>query len=97
MKTYLIQRNVPNAGQLSAMEKKRIAVRSCQVLDELQQTGPYIQWLQSYITDNNLWCVYKAENEEIIREHGRRGNFPVDAIFQIHSLISPATAETAVQ
>ena len=89
MKTYLIQRNVPGAGKFTAAERKALAQRSCEVLDEL---GPDIQWLHSYITSDNIWCVYKAENIELVREHARRGDFPANYILDVFSTISPATA-----
>lgn len=94
MKTYLIQRNIPGAGQLNATERKNISRRSCSVLEQLG--ADHIQWIQSFITSDNIWCVYKAENEEVLREHGRRGGFPVDNVMEIHSIISPATATAAV-
>jgi len=93
MKTYLIQRNVPGAGKFTAAERKALAQRSCEVLEQL---GPQIQWLHSYITDDNLFCVYKAENVELVREHARRGDFPANYILEVYSTISPATAEIAV-
>ena len=94
MKNYLIQRNVPGAGKFSAAERKALAQRSCEVLEEL---GPQIEWQHSYITNDNLWCIYNAENEELVREHARRGDFPANFIFEIHSVISPATAELVVK
>jgi hypothetical protein len=69
-----------------------IACKSNQVLHDL---GPDIQWVQSYVTDDRLTCVYVAANEEIIREHGRCGGFPVDAVHQVHTIIDPTTAEVA--
>jgi len=93
MKTYLIQRNVPGAGKFTAAERKALVQRSCEVLEQL---GPQIQWLHSYITDDNLFCVYKAENVELVREHARRGDFPANYILEVYSTISPATAEIAV-
>ena len=89
MKTFLIQRNVPNAGKLSAAQSKSIAIKSCEVLDQL---GPDIQWQHSFVTADNLWCVYKAENEELIHEHARKGNFPCNAVHEIVTVISPSTA-----
>ena len=90
MKTYLIQRNVPNAGKLNAAQLKQLSRNSCAVLEQL---GDQIKWLHSYVTGENLWCIYQAENEELLREHGRRGGFPVNAIHEIVTTISPATAE----
>jgi len=94
MKTYLIQRNLPGAGKLTPEEKKSIAQRSCAVIEEL---GPEnLQWQHSYITSDNLWCVYKAENEEFLREHAKRGKFPCDNIREVVGMLSPATAEVLV-
>lgn len=90
MKTYLIERDIPNAGQFTAADLKGISQKSCSVLTEM---GPGIQWLQSYVTGNKIFCVYKAENEELIREHGKKGGFPVTLITEISSTISPATAK----
>ena len=90
MKTYLIQRNLPAAGKLTMSEQVTIAQRSVQVIEEL---GPQnIQWQHSYITEDNLWCIYKAVDEEILREHARRGQFPCDNIREIKGVFSPATA-----
>lgn len=94
MKTYLIQRNIPGVGKLNAEERKGIAVRSCNVLDQLNASE--IQWIQSLITPDNIWCIYKAVNEEVLREHGRRGSFPVDNILEVCNIISPATATSPV-
>jgi hypothetical protein len=91
MKTFLIQRNLPGAGNLTLAERKAIAIRSCEVIDELGREN--IQWLHSYITSDNIWCVYRAENEEILKEHAKRGKFPCDNIREIAATFSPATAE----
>jgi hypothetical protein len=90
MKTYLIEREIPNAGKLTTAELKAISQTSCSVLKDM---GPKIQWVHSYVTGNKIYCVYKAENEELIREHGKKGGFPVNSITEIASTISPATAE----
>jgi Protein of unknown function (DUF4242) len=90
MKTYLIERDIPGAGSLTAADLKGISQKSCSVLTEM---GPKIQWLQSYVTGNKIYCIYKAENEELLREHGKKGGFPVTAITEIGSTISPATAK----
>ncbi|MEZ5012687.1 MAG: DUF4242 domain-containing protein [Chitinophagales bacterium] len=91
MKTYLIQRNLPNAGTLTLEQKISIAQRSCAVIEELGHD--HLVWDHSYITADNLWCVYQAENEEVLREHARRGPFPLDNIFEVKGTFSPATAE----
>lgn len=93
MKTYLIQRNVPGAGKFSAAERKALAQRSCEVLEQL---GPDIQWQHSYITADNIWCIYQAKNIELVREHARRGDFPANFIHEVNNIISPATAELVV-
>jgi uncharacterized FlgJ-related protein len=89
MKTYLIERDIPNAGKLTPEELKAISQKSCQVLKEM---GPQIQWQQSYVTGDKIFCIYKAESEEQIREHAKKGGFPANSIIEISSVISPATA-----
>jgi len=91
MKTYLIERDIPNAGKLTPQELKAISQKSCSVLKDM---GPTIQWIQSYVTGDKIYCVYKAENEELIREHAQKGGFPANYIMEISSVISPATAES---
>lgn len=90
MKTYLIERDIPGAGKFTAAQLKAISQKSCSVLTEM---GPEIQWIQSYVTGDKIFCVYKAENEELIREHAAKGGFPANVITQIYSEISPATAK----
>jgi hypothetical protein len=89
MKTYLIEREIPGAGKLTAEQLKGISQTSCSVLKEM---GPKIQWIQSYVTGNKIYCIYKAENEDLIREHAKKGGFPANAIIEVSSVISPATA-----
>jgi hypothetical protein len=89
MKTYLIERDIPNAGKLTPEQLKSISQVSCKVLQEM---GPQIQWVHSYVTGDKIFCVYKAENEEMISEHAKRGGFPANYIMEIPSVISPATA-----
>ena len=89
MKTYLIEREIPDAGKLTAVQLKSISQTSCKVLREM---GPQIQWIQSYVTGNKIYCIYKAENEELIREHAKKGGFPANSISEVSSVISPATA-----
>jgi len=91
MKTYLIERDIPDAGKLTPGQLKSISQTACKVLKEM---GPEIQWVQSYVTGDKIYCVYKAENEELIREHAKRGGFPANYILEISSVISPATAAT---
>ena len=89
MKTYLIERDIPGAGKLTAEQLKGISQTSCGVLKEM---GPKIQWLHSYVTGDKIFCVYKAESEELIREHAKKGGFPANVITEINTTISPATA-----
>lgn len=90
MKTYLIERVIPNAGNLSAADLKSISQTSCGVLKEM---GPKIKWIHSYVVSDKIYCVYQAENEQLLREHGAKGGFPVTNIMEIANTISPATAE----
>ena len=90
MPKYIIEREIPNAGAFSSEELSRIAQRSC---DVLQQLGPTIQWVQSYVTEDKITCVYIAPNAEIIREHARRGGFPADRVLEVAEVIDPTTAE----
>ena len=90
MKTYLIEREIPGAGQFSAEKLKTISQTSCSVLKEM---GPKIQWIQSYVTGNKIYCIYRAESADLIREHAKKGGFPANTIVEIASVISPATAQ----
>jgi len=90
MPKYVIERVVPGAGNLSTTELKSLSTKSCNVLNEL---GPRIQWIQSYVTENKLYCVYIAENEEMVREHARLGGFPADQVARVKTVIDPTTAE----
>lgn len=89
MKTYLIERDIPNAGQLTPAQLKSISQKSCSVLKEM---GPQIEWIHSYVTGNKIFCIYKAENEDLIREHAKKGGFPANNIIEVSTMISPATA-----
>lgn len=91
MPKYLIEREIPNAGALSAAELKGISQKSCGVL---QQLGPSIQWVQSYVTEDKITCVYIAPNADIIREHARLGGFPADRVLEVAQIIDPTTAES---
>ena len=92
MPKYLIKRTVPGAGQMDVAALAAIATKSNEVLRGL---GPDVQWLQSYVTDDKITCVYIAANQDIIREHGRCGGFPVDAVNEVRTTIDPVTAESA--
>jgi len=95
MKTYLIQRTLPNAGKLTLAERRAIAQRSNAVIAELGNEN--LEWDHTYVTNDNLWCIYRANNEEILKEHARRGPFPCDNIRQIYTTFSPATAEMELE
>ncbi|GLZ86866.1 DUF4242 domain-containing protein [Pseudomonas sp. BN414] len=90
MPKFLIEREIPDAGKLTERDLKAISQKSCRVLKEI---GPEVQWVQSYVTDDKLYCVYIANDEELIREHAQRGGFPVSRISRISSTIDPTTAE----
>ncbi|HET7598656.1 MAG TPA: DUF4242 domain-containing protein [Gemmatimonadales bacterium] len=90
MPKYLIEREIPNAAALSVTELKAISQRSRAVLREL---GPEIQWVQSYVTEDKIVCVYIAPNQEMILEHARRGGFPADRVLEVAAIIDPTTAE----
>ena len=90
MPKFVIEREIPGAGNLSPEELQRVAQSSCGVLNQM---GPRIQWVQSYVTDDKIYCVYIAPNEEMIREHAQQGGFPADRISEIKSVIDPTTAE----
>jgi cell division inhibitor SulA len=90
MPKYVIEREIPEAGKLSAQQLQAISQKSCGVLKNL---GPQIQWLQSYVTDDKIYCVYIAPNEEMVREHAQQGGFPANRISEIKQVIDPTTAE----
>jgi hypothetical protein len=93
MPKFLIEREIPGAGNLSQQELQGISQTSCGVL---QKMGPQIQWLQSYVTGDKVYCVYIAPNEEMIREHAKQGGFPANRVSEIKSVIDPTTAERSV-
>ena len=90
MPKFLIEREIPGAGDLSAEELRAVSQKSCGVL---QGMGPQIQWVQSYVTGDKVYCVYIAPDEESVREHARQGGFPANQVSQIKSVIDPTTAE----
>jgi cell division inhibitor SulA len=90
MPKYLIEREIPGAGELSAEQLQGVSQTSCNVLREL---GPQIQWVQSYVTGDKVYCVYIAPNEELIREHASRGGFPANKVSEVKTIIDPTTAE----
>jgi hypothetical protein len=90
MPKYVIEREIPGAGKLTADQLQGISEKSCSVLNKL---GPQIQWIESYVTDEKVYCVYRAPNEQVIREHAKQGGFPANRISQVREVIDPTTAE----
>ena len=90
MPKYVIEREIPGVGGSTADALQAVSQTSCSVLREL---GPEIQWVQSYVTDNKIYCVYIAPNEELVREHAARGGFPANSIAEVKTVIDPTTAE----
>ena len=90
MPKYVIERELPGAGKLSPADLKNISQKSCGVLTAM---GPSIQWVQSYVTDDKIYCVYIAPNEAAVREHATRGGFPANRISEVRGMIDPSTAE----
>lgn len=90
MPRYLIEREIPGAGTLSAGELKAISQKSCSVLESM---GPQIQWQQSYVTGDKVYCVYIAPNEAMVREHAKQGGFPANRVSEVTTIIDPVTAE----
>ena len=91
MPKYVIEREIPGAGKLSMEELQSISQKSCGVLQEM---GPQIQWVESFVTNDKIYCVYIAPNEEMVREHAQKGGFPANRISEVKSIINPTTAET---
>lgn len=90
MPRYIIEREIPGAGKLSAAELKGISQKSCSVLSTM---GPKIQWVESFVTDNKIFCVYISQNEATIKEHAQKGGFPANRITEVKTKIDPTTAE----
>lgn len=90
MPKYVIERTVPGAGQMNAEQLAGIAAQSNEVLRRL---GPDVQWVQSHVVDDKIFCIYNATGPDIIREHGRCGGFPVDAVHEVRAVIDPTSAE----
>ena len=91
MPKYVIEREIPEAGKLSAEQLQAISQKSCGVLSQM---GPQIQWVQSYVTDDKIYCVYIAPNEEMVREHAKQGGFPANRVSEVKQVIDPTTAES---
>jgi hypothetical protein len=90
MPKYVIERNIPGAGKLSAADLTAISQKSCGVLAKM---GPQIQWVHSYVTDDKIYCVYNAPDEKSVHEHARQGGFPADFVAKVATIIDPVTAE----
>lgn len=90
MPQYVIEREMPGVGGLSQADLKAASQTSCGVLRDL---GPDIQWVHSYVTDDKIYCIYRAPNEEMIREHATRGGFPANSVSEVRAMIDPTTAE----
>jgi hypothetical protein len=90
MPKFIIEREIQGAGSLTSEQLQGISQKSCTVLGAL---GPQIQWVESYVTDDKIYCVYIAPNEELIREHARRGGFPANRVSAVRRMIDPTTAE----
>ena len=90
MPKYVIEREIPGAGKLSSAELHGISAKSCGVLREL---GPSIQWVESYVTDDKIYCVYIAPNEALVREHASQGGFPANKVSEVRTMIDPTTSE----
>jgi Protein of unknown function (DUF4242) len=91
MPKYVIEREIPGVGELTPDQLQAISQKSCAVLSDL---GPEIQWIESYVVDDRIYCVYIAPNEELIREHARQGGFPANRISEVRTIIDPTTAES---
>ncbi len=90
MPKYIIERDIPAVGKMSADELQGASRKSCSVIESI---GPQIQWVESYVTDDKLYCVYISPNEELIRQHAEQGGFPANRISEIRTMIDPTTAE----
>jgi hypothetical protein len=91
MPKYVIEREIPDAGKMSREQLQAISQKSCSVLRNL---GPQIQWVESYVMDDRIYCVYIAPDEELVREHARQGGFPANRISEVRTIIDPTTAES---
>lgn len=94
MPKFLIEREIPGAGSLSDEQLQAVSQKSCSVLRNL---GPEIQWQQSYVTANKIYCVYIAPNEEMVREHAAQGGFPANSVARVMRVIDPTTAEATAE
>lgn len=91
MPKFVIERDLPGAGKLTPQQLQQVSEKSCGVLHAM---GPQIQWVQSYVTDDKIYCVYIAPDENAVREHAKRGGFPANRVSQVRTIIDPTTSET---
>jgi hypothetical protein len=89
MPKFVIEREIPDVGKLTAQQLQGVARKSCGVLEGM----PAVQWVQSYVTDNKIYCIYIAPNEEAVREHARKGGFPANKVSPVRAMIDPTTAD----
>lgn len=87
---YIIEREIPKAGQITAAELQQISQKSCCILNDM---GPQIQWVESYVTDDKIYCIYIAPDKQSIKTHAERGEFPANSIAEVKAMINPTTAE----
>jgi hypothetical protein len=90
MPKYVIERDIPGAGKMTPDQLKAVSQTSCGVLSKL---GPQIQWVESFVTDDKIYCIYNAPNEAMVREHAMQGGFPANRVSQVRAMIDPTTAE----
>ena len=96
MPKFIIEREVPGAGKLSSADLQAISAKSCGVIHDLNVSGRDVQWVQSFVTGDKIYCVYNAPDEAAVREHAQRGGFPANAVAQVARIIDPTTAEAQV-
>jgi hypothetical protein len=95
MPQFLIERQIPGAGNLSKDELKAISQKSCGVLHDMNTSGKDVQWVHSYVTGDKIFCVYNAPDEQAVKEHANKGGFPANSVMEVARMISPITAERA--
>jgi Protein of unknown function (DUF4242) len=96
MPKFVIEREIPGAGQLSSADLQAISAKSCGVIRDLNHAGGDVQWVQSFVTGDKIYCIYNAPDEAAVREHARRGGFPANVVAQVARVIDPTTAEADV-
>ena len=96
MPKFVIEREIPGAGQLSPADLQAISAKSCGVIRDLNHAGSDVQWVQSFVTADKIYCVYNAPDEAAVREHARRGGFPANSVSRVARIIDPTTAEQPV-